>query len=731
MVNQDPKYRHALSGHRLSASAFALVVALSAASGAAAYGVRVEGLEGEAADNVEAMLTPMRARTEVVLRQTWRAQVDDAIGRALQALGYYQYEINYRWEKKNPDKANASDHSVRTEGTEGGDKEPAAPAAEGAGAPTETSSSDSAQTASPGLTGITLTYDRPRQSGDEEALAARNRSADDELVDPKLSAAHAEDADGTGEESCARDYAREFSRTFGLQRLSASDIAGSGVRRRQIEGDPDDVLVATVEAGDPVRIQSAEFSVKGVDLDDRENRSVFRHLRRKLPKKGDQLNHGTYTDFKSSVERTAMRYGYFDGEFIESELQVNAVTNEGGWLVVYDPKERYRYGSVTFKGSQIREEVLENLVPFEKGEAYSSDGIAELNRRLSATGWFNSIVVTPDISKSRKSGEKELPVEARVSPKTKNALEVGLGYSTDVGPRGKLIWKKPWINDSGHSLQSETDVSGLEQMLDFSYKLPLEKNALEHFWLFRSGYKHEDLNDTMSDAMSLEAARRWEPHEGWQKGVALKWRYDDFKQGSIANRTMMLFPEISLSRSRSRGGLMPRWGDSQRYTVGYASRMWGSEIDALMVEAQYVLIRTYARDHRFVLRSHLGWIETGDFNDVSPDLRYFAGGDRSVRGYDYESISPKDENGELLGASRLLTGSIEYQLRVTGNWWGAVFLDIGRADNKFEFSNFKKGAGVGIRWKSPLGPVKLDIARPVGDSQESGIQFYIGLGPEL
>ena len=85
--------------------------------------------------------------------------------------------------------------------------------------------------------------------------------------------------------------------------------------------------------------------------------------------------------------------------------------------------------------------------------------------------------MTPDISKSRKSGEKELPVEARVSPKTKNALEVGLGYSTDVGPRGKLIWKKPWINDSGHSLQSETDVSGLEQML-VSYKLPLEKMRL-------------------------------------------------------------------------------------------------------------------------------------------------------------------------------------------------------------------------------------------------------------
>lgn len=683
MANRGGRHSETCRRCGLRPAALVLAAALAAAGGACAYEVRVEGLEGEAADNVEAMLVPVRARTETVLRQTWRAQVDEAISRALQALGYYQYEIRYRWEEKASSQA-----SEGTSGDSGKTQEKAAEAEAGESfVPKD-------------LTGMRLVPDESlRASGGGEGAAQ-----------------------GTAEED-----SREFFRAFGLQQLSAFDVAGSDAARRPAGSDA--VLVAAVRAGDPVRIRKAVFSVKGEDLEDR--RSVFRRLRRELPKEGDQLNHGTYTSFKSSVERTAMRYGYFDGEFITSELQVNAVTNEGGWLVVYAPRERYRYGPVTFKGSQIREGILENMVPFKEGEDYSSDGIAELNRRLSATGWFNSIVVTPDITEGRKSENRELPVEARVSPKTKNALELGLGYSTDVGPRGKLIWKKPWINDSGHSLQSETDVSGLEQMLDFSYKLPLEKNALENFWLFRSGYKHEDLNDTMSDAMSFDATRRWEPYEGWQKGIAFKWRYDDFTQGSIANRTMMLYPEISLSRSRSRGGLMPRWGDSQRYTVGYANRMWGSEIDALMLEAQYVLIRTYARNHRFVLRSHLGWIETGDFNDVPPDLRYFAGGDRSIRGYDYESISPKNEKGELLGASRLITGSIEYQLRVTGKWWGAVFLDVGRAANDFEFSDFKKGAGVGIRWESPLGPVKLDIARPVGDSAESGIQFYIGLGPEL
>ena len=671
-------YRFRAARAKTIAASAAIAAALSSPS--QAFDVRVEGLSGEPQENVEAMLTPVRERTSTQQPQTYRAQVDKSIRRGLEALGYYQYEIRYRWEKPKKEEAQ------RQDGAQEKDK-------------------------------VDKTPDK------KKALESLNLAA---VV--------------AGTSPFVKDQT-DLSDAVPVKTIIAGDVRF----QRPLPGSPQDealrqtrldgsqrgkgpVLVATVKLGDPVLIKKAVLTIEGEDLTEH---SVFRHLQRQLPKEGTQLNHGQYSDFKSSVERTAMRYGYFDGQFSESELQVNAETNEADWLLVFDPKGRYAFGGVSFEGSQIREPILRNIVPFKKGEPYSSDGIAELNRRLAATGWFNSIVVTPDIQAGRKSENKELPVSARVSPKTKNSIETGLGYSTDVGPRGKLIWKKPWINDSGHSLESDADISGLEQLWDMSYKMPLEENALEQYWLFRGGYKHEDLNDTKSDALSFAATRRWDLYEGWQKGVSLKWRLDDFTQGSVDNKTMMIYPEFSLSRSRSRGGLMPRWGDSQRYTVGYANKMWGSDVDALMLEAQFVLIRTYARNHRFVLRSHLGWIETGDFNDVPPDLRYFAGGDRSIRGYDYESISPKDENGELTGATKMLTGSFEYQMRVMGKWWGAVFVDVGRAANNFEFSDMKKGVGVGVRWESPLGPVKLDIATPVDDSEENGIQFYIGLGPEL
>lgn len=561
--------------------------------GALAFDVKVEGIDGKVLDNVNVMLMPVKENSVTEVRQTYRAQVDRAIRRAVQALGYYQTTIQYNWKEPK-------------------DKDPA-------------------------------------------------------------------------------------------------------------------LLVAKVHLGEPARIEGTSFSVEGEGKDD----EVFTELRKKLPKKGTQLNHGEYESFKASIERTAIRHGYFDGDFVTKELGVDAVKNQAFWTFDYDSKTRYRFGDIKFSGSQIREPILVNLLPFKEGEPYTSDDISELNRRLSATGWFNSVVVSPDIFKGRASADKTLPVYAHVTPKKENVVETGLGYSTDVGPRASVTWRKPWMNDSGHSLEASTELSALEQLADISYKIPLEESALEKYWLVQGGVKTEDLNDTKSNSVSAMVSRHWAPYEGWQRDVHLRWSMDDFDQGEMSDRTMLIYPGVSFSKTTTVGGLMPTWGFSQRYTLDWSNTMWGSDVDFVVLEAQHALVKAFANRHRIVLRSHIGWIETNDFDKVPPDLRFFAGGDRSVRGYKYESISPEDENGDLTGAEKLITASVEYQYRVTGDWWGAVFFDIGQAVHDFDDQDLKKGVGLGVRWNSPLGPIKLDIATPVGDPSESGVQFYIGLGPEL
>lgn len=485
------------------------------------------------------------------------------------------------------------------------------------------------------------------------------------------------------------------------------------------------VLTAVVDKGAPVLIKSTDVQVLGPAAKE----PAIEKLLQTVPKEGTVLNHGTFDSFKSDLSNLALSLGYFKARYDVSALEVAPDLNEGFWKIIYDAGPRYKFGKVTFEGSQIKESYLRNLIPFKEGDYFTAAQLNTLNENLSNIGWFNSVVVAPDIKKV--NAQREIPLTGLVTPRTANSIEVGLGYSTDVGPRGSLEWERPWINQYGHSLSADLEASAKEQTLDFTYKIPREISPLQEYYLLQGGFKNTNLNDTRSQSIQLAGYRYWNLDIGWQRAVYVKWLLDNFRQADVENTTMLIYPGVSFSRTRTRGGTMPRWGDSQRISVDFSSTYWGSDIDFVVVNAQTTWVRTYWLKHRFVARANFGWMHTNDFDKVPPDLRFFAGGDRSVRGYSYESISPRDASGNLTGAKRLFTTNLEYQYNVTGKWWLATFIDAGEADNKFSTESIKYGVGVGIRWESPIGPIKLDVARPVGDPFNKSFAFYIGLGPEL
>ncbi|MBC8944826.1 MULTISPECIES: autotransporter assembly complex protein TamA [Xenorhabdus] len=488
------------------------------------------------------------------------------------------------------------------------------------------------------------------------------------------------------------------------------------------------VLTAKVTPGEPVRVAEVKVDLEGGAKTDQDYAAL---IKKNTPKKGTILNHGEYENFKSGLNNLALRKGYFDAELKKSELEVSQERYESFWDFDFDSGERYRFGPVKFQGSQIRESYLNNLVPFKEGDYYSSEELAEFNRRLADTGWFNSAVVVPDFTAGRDSKDKILPLDASLVPRSANYVELGGGYATDVGPRIQAKWKKPWLNSRGHSLSTSINISRRDQLIDASYKMPLKANPLEQYYELQTGYKRKDINDTISDTATLNLSRNWDLSTGWRYSINLRWSLSHFTQANVTNTTTLLYPGANISRIRQRGGTMPYWGDSQRYSIDVSDTTWRSNVDFLVLQAHHVWIRTFRDKHRFVLRGDLGWIETNQFEKVPPDLRFFAGGDRSIRGYKYQKISPKDSNGKLTGASKLVIGSLEYQYNIYGNWWSALFVDTGEAVNDIKKSNFKTGAGLGIRWASPVGPIKFDLATPVRDKDNHGIQFYIGLGAEL
>lgn len=488
-----------------------------------------------------------------------------------------------------------------------------------------------------------------------------------------------------------------------------------------------DLLVASVDVGEPVRIDGTDIEISGEAAED----EAFQKLSRNVPQKGAVLEHEAYDDYKSSLEKLARQRGYFDADFPVHELQVMPSTNQGWWRLVFNSGQRYHYGEISFQGSQIREDYLRNILKIKSGDPYLINDVSGMTSDYSSSNWFQSVLVKPTLHEDSKL----VDLEVLLRPRKKNSMELGIGYGSDSGPHTQIGWTRPWINSRGHSLRSNLYLSSPKQNFEATYKMPLLKNPLNYYYEFSTGFEHEDdtETDTKSTAATVAALRFWNHPTGWQYSTGLRARYDKFTQADVNENTLLIYPTATVSRSRISGGAFARRADIISATVDLGRKMWASDVDFFRIRANAGWIKTFATNHRFLTRADIGYLHTNEFHRIPPALRFFAGGDRSVRGYGYKKIAPKDQrNGKLLGGSRLVTGTLEYQYQVVKDWWAATFFDAGFAANTFSTDELRYGAGVGVRWASPVGPIKFDIATPVRDKDDSkNIQFYIGLGTEL
>ena len=485
----------------------------------------------------------------------------------------------------------------------------------------------------------------------------------------------------------------------------------------------DTELTVTVEPGEPVVIYASDIVLTGEAKDDPDFLALI--AKSKLSK-GSILNHGHYDSLKSSIRNLGLAKGYFDGAYELSKLEVAPELNRAYVRLHYNSGIRYHFGSTQVTGSQIEEEKVQSLKPFEDGEPYSITKVGEYNQNLSNTDWFSSVFVEPDLS--QLSEGREIPMKVSLAPQAQNQIETGIGVSTDLGVKGTLKWKKPWVNEKGHSFNSSLSISKPEQTITAAYKIPLD-DVLNDYYQIKYGMKNLDNRDTKSLESNLALERHWRLDNGWQRTVFIRYLVENYKQGLQDDLAQFVLPGVSFSRTRTRGGSMPMWGDKQTIMVEAADDTLLSETQVVRFQGQTAWIRSIGNNHRGLTRLQFGGNFADEFDKLSPSLRFFAGGDNSIRGYGYESISPRDESGALTGAKFIATSSFEYQYRLVGNWWGAAFYDIGDAFN--DTPEWKHGTGVGIRWASPVGPVSLDFAWGLDAKKGDEFQLHFSLGPEL
>ncbi|NNP71433.1 hypothetical protein A7P53_03035 [Acinetobacter defluvii] len=345
--------------------------------------------------------------------------------------------------------------------------------------------------------------------------------------------------------------------------------------------------------------------------------------------------------------------------------------------------------------------------------------------------------------------EKVIPVIVTLNADRLNSVEAGIGYGTDTGVRLRGQYRRAIVNHYGHSFDANMELSQIRQSFDGRYNIPYN-HPLNDYISLVGGYEREerdgignDMNLVIESAVAGADRVIKGSRKEWQHVFGLRYRLDRVTQTGIVDANDIpdaflvpganqeqesLLVGYEASKTSSDNRLNPTRGFKQSYKVQLGSKSLLSDTDMAIVNATWKGLYSLGEndDHQFVAGLETGYIFAKDFDQVPYNLRFFAGGDQSLRGFDYKSLSP-EEYGYKMGGQALAVGSLEYNYQFKEGWRAAIFSDFGNAfDEKFS-NDPEYGIGVGIRWKSPIGPIRLDVASGISDPDHPiRLHFFIG-----
>ena len=446
-------------------------------------------------------------------------------------------------------------------------------------------------------------------------------------------------------------------------------------------------------------------------------------LRESRPVVGEPLDQGAYDAFRDGLLSRVQELGYLDAHFTTRELRVDPTTQSAWITLTLDPGERYRFGEVSIEQSVLEPQLARRLTGVPPDAPYTTADLLAMNQNLTGTEYFEAVSVRPHLDERK---DLEVPVTITTRRNARTSYELRAGYATDVGPRIGAQVKRRYVNKRGHQWAARGQLSAIEQRLDTSYTIPRAADPLRERYDIYARATREDNNDIVTTAAA----------------TGVQWAYEGDRW------TRSLFTEYLLDRSR--------YGDEPAEANGFAilgGRLGYDGLDdplfpskgvvfdvSLQGAAEPLLSATsflrgraflggYLSLGRWIFagRGEAGVIVTDEFDKIPRSLRFFTGGDRSVRGYSYDSLAPENEEGTLIGGKYLLVGSLEAMFPVVGDdWYLAGFVDTGNAYIDPE-AELKTGAGLGVRWRSPVGMVRLDVAQPL-DGRDGLPRLHLGLG---
>ncbi len=477
-----------------------------------------------------------------------------------------------------------------------------------------------------------------------------------------------------------------------------------------------------IDPGPGVLVNTVRVNIEGG------NHPQFAKTTEALPlKQGRIFEHQQYESLRDQLRSTAMDQGYLDATYAVNRVTIDpdALTADIELRLVTG--ERYRIGKIEQGFSFLHPELARRLITISKGDPADRDQIRRTQQSLSQTGYFKQV----ELVTIANADDATLDLTVMGEQNVQRDRSIGAGISTDKGVFATAGYARPLLNAYGHQLKAEMEAGAQAELFDLQaeYRIPGER-PLEDWRSFYVGANAQNGNDAIDARTYAAGLRDSLSRDRWRIEPFLELTYErtDLDDADQINRALV--PGIGLVYRNASEGNRPVGMRTRVELAGSTDKVY-SDASFIRISGDIKVITGLDTRTRLILRSSAGYLHTSKFDEVPTNWRFFAGGDRSVRGFDYRSLGPRNANNDTTGGEWLFTASAEIDYLVAENWLASAFIDAG--DVGFDGEKTEEwpvAAGVGIGWLSPVGAVRVAIGFPVQGSDED-FRVHISLGPDL
>jgi translocation and assembly module TamA len=476
-----------------------------------------------------------------------------------------------------------------------------------------------------------------------------------------------------------------------------------------------------VRPGDPVRLAEVRVEVQGEAAGD----PAFEARLGEIPlAEGEQLDHADYEAAKRQLMELAAQRGYVDARWARHVLRIDPGERTARAVLVLDSGPRYQFGEIRFESTVVSETFLRRYLGFAPGDPFDAGELLELQYALDDSDYFRRV----DVRALRGEAQgRRIPVAVDLSARPKHRYTFGIGYGTDTGARASVGRETRYVNRSGHRFAAELQVAEISASVSARYTIPLKEPWRERLEI-NSSLTEEDVGGGRTQQFAL-GGRRVTTSAGWQRTLSLEYeRSRDEIGGEVETRNLVM-PGIGFARSRYDDPVYATRGYRLALEVNGGTRTFGSDVSFARARLGLNGVLALREGTRLIARGEFGRVWTEDaFSDLPLTQRFYAGGDQSVRGFGYQALGPENERGEVIGGRYLVVGSLEVEQLIAGNWGVATFVDHGNALADID-DPLRTSVGIGLRYRSPVGMFRLDVAQPT-DGDE-GPRLHLSLGVDL